>query len=132
MQANSLLNTPVTFALYVCDLMCDWMLAQGGVTKLGERSRQKADLLYSCIDASNGFYSAPALVEHRSMTNVLFHLQSETLEREFVSESTEAGFLYLKGHRARGGMRANIYNSMSLSGVEELVKFMRDFSQRKG
>lgn len=36
----------------------------------------------------------------------------------------------LKGHRSVGGMRASIYNSMPLEGVEALADFMRDFQQK--
>jgi phosphoserine aminotransferase len=33
----------------------------------------------------------------------------------------------LKGHRSVGGMRASIYNSMPMAGVEHLAGFMADF-----
>ncbi len=34
----------------------------------------------------------------------------------------------LKGHRLVGGMRASIYNAMSLDGVKALVDFMKKFA----
>ncbi len=36
----------------------------------------------------------------------------------------------LEGHRSVGGMRASIYNAMSIEGVEALVNFMKDFQAR--
>jgi phosphoserine aminotransferase len=35
----------------------------------------------------------------------------------------------LKGHRLVGGMRASIYNAMSLEGVKALVEFMENFAK---
>ncbi len=35
----------------------------------------------------------------------------------------------LKGHRIVGGMRASIYNAMSLEGVQALVEFMEKFEK---
>lgn len=36
---------------------------------------------------------------------------------------------YLKGHRSVGGIRASIYNAMSLEGVETLLAFMKKFEE---
>ena len=130
LKAGSLLNTPVTFALYVCDLVCDWMQEQGGVAKLGEMNRQKAQLLYAAIDASEGFYTAPIAAPHRSIMNVVFDLTNKDLVAEFLRQSEDEGLLYLKGHRARGGMRASIYNGVDVKAVTDLVAFMRAFARR--
>ena len=40
------------------------------------------------------------------------------------------GFDGLKGHRSVGGIRASIYNAFPREGVEKLVEFMRDFSEK--
>lgn len=127
-EAESLLNTPVTFAIYVCGLVCDWLIEQGGIEAMATINRKKAQSLYDLIDTSNGFYQARAATENRSITNVVFHLKDEQLNDAFLAESTEAGLLYLKGHRARGGMRASIYNAVSEEAVKSLVDFMTDFA----
>ena len=36
----------------------------------------------------------------------------------------------LKGHRSVGGMRASIYNSMPLEGVQQLASFMKEFADQ--
>ena len=36
----------------------------------------------------------------------------------------------LKGHRSVGGMRASIYNSMPLEGVQRLASFMKKFADQ--
>ena len=55
-----------------------------------------------------------------------------SLDAAFLAESEAAGLLYLKGHRAVGGMRASIYNAMPIEGVRALVEFMKDFAGRNG
>ena len=64
--------------------------------------------------------------------NVTFRLPSEELEKQFVKESTAAGFDGLKGHRSVGGMRASIYNAFPEEGVDALVEFMREFERKNG
>ena len=39
------------------------------------------------------------------------------------------GIISIKGHRAVGGMRASIYNAMTLEGVKALVEFMKEFEK---
>ena len=50
--------------------------------------------------------------------NVPFVIGDDELEKKFIAEATEAGFVNLKGHRTVGGMRASIYNAMPIEGVE--------------
>ncbi|GIS19381.1 MAG: hypothetical protein CM15mP120_12970 [Pseudomonadota bacterium] len=38
----------------------------------------------------------------------------------------------LKGHRSVGGMRASIYNAVSMAAVESLVNFMSEFENEHG
>ena len=89
----------------------------------------KAELLYGYIDES-GYYANPVEKSARSRMNVPFTLPRPELDALFLQQSQAAGLLALKGHRAVGGMRASLYNAMSLEGVQALVEFMRDFAQR--
>ena len=59
--------------------------------------------------------------------NVVFRLPSEDLEKKFLAEATESGFVNLKGHRSVGGCRASIYNALPKNSVVELTRFMTDF-----
>ena len=61
--------------------------------------------------------------------NVPFIIGDDELEKKFIAEATEAGFVNLKGHRSVGGMRASIYNAMPIEGVEKLVEFMAEFEK---
>ena len=93
---------------------------------------QKAHILYQCIDHSGGFYTNPVDPDCRSRMNVPFTLANPALDAAFLVESKAAGLVSLKGHKSVGGMRASIYNAVSLEAVQALVSFMNDFAKRNG
>ena len=64
--------------------------------------------------------------------NVTYNLENKNLEPRFVQEAATAGLLNLAGHRSVGGVRASLYNAMSLEGCEALADFMADFTRRNG
>ena len=128
---GSMLNTPPTFAWYVSGLVFAWLKRHGGLAKIAELNRRKAERLYSAIDAS-GFYKNPVAKPFRSWMNVPFTLPREDLDAEFLKLAEREGLTNLKGHRSVGGMRASIYNAMTEEGVIALVDFMANFAQRHG
>jgi phosphoserine aminotransferase len=128
-QEHSMLNTPPTFAWYLAGLIFKWLKRQGGLARMAERNRAKAELLYRAIDGS-GFYRNPVAASCRSWMNVPFTLPRAELEPLFLGEAAQAGLLNLKGHRLVGGVRASIYNAMPPEGVAALVAFMGDFARR--
>ncbi|MGE8358264.1 MAG: 3-phosphoserine/phosphohydroxythreonine transaminase, partial [Microvirgula sp.] len=131
-DADSMYNTPPTYAIYMAGLVFKWLKAQGGLKGIAARNAEKAALLYQAIDASNGFYRCPVDKPYRSQMNVPFRLPSEALEAQFVESAAAAGLVQLKGHRSVGGMRASLYNAMPLEGVRTLVRFMNDFARNNG
>ena len=130
-EAESMLNTPPTYAIYVAGLVFEWLLAQGGVAAIERKNVAKAKLLYDYLD-STGFYANPVRKEDRSRMNVPFKLRDESLDGAFLKGAEERGMLQLKGHRSVGGMRASIYNAMPVEGVQALVDYMKDFERRHG
>ncbi len=128
---GSMLNTPPTFGWYVAGLVFDWLKRQGGLARMAEINRAKAQKLYDAIDAS-GFYSNPVSRECRSWMNVPFTLARPELDKPFLAQATAAGLTNLGGHRSVGGMRASLYNAMPLAGVGALVEFMQEFERRNG
>jgi len=64
--------------------------------------------------------------------NVTFRLPSEDLENKFVSEAKEKNMIGLKGHRSVGGIRASLYNAVSLEAVQALANFMKEFEKKNG
>lgn len=131
-ENNSLYNTPNVFGIYIINLVCKWLKGLGGLDGMYKINKEKADILYKCIDESGGFYKGHADKDSRSLMNITFNLATEELEKKLVSEATAAGFDGLKGHRSVGGLRASIYNAFPKKGVEDLVSFMKDFQKRNG
>jgi phosphoserine aminotransferase len=130
-ETTSLYNTPPVFAIYVLMLVTRWLHDEvGGLQAMHDRNREKAALLYEAIDESGGFYRGHAAPEARSLMNVTWRLPNEDLDTAFVAEARAARLHELKGHRSVGGIRASIYNAMSLEGVRELRAFMDDFRTR--
>jgi phosphoserine aminotransferase len=129
--ADSMLNTPPTYAIYVAGLVFEWLLEQGGVPAIEQRNIAKANLLYDYLDRTS-FYSNPVDPADRSRMNVPFRLRDESLDGAFLKGAEARGMLQLKGHRSVGGMRASIYNAMPLEGVQALVDYMREFERQHG
>ena len=130
-EADSMLNTPPTYAIYVAGLVFRWLKAEGGLAAVAERNRAKAALLYDYLDGS-GFYSNPVARADRSLMNVPFRLRDESLDAQFLKGAEARGMVQLKGHRSVGGMRASIYNAMPIEGVQALVGYLREFEAEHG
>jgi phosphoserine aminotransferase len=130
-EADSMLNTPATYAIYIAGLVFEWLQEQGGVAAIERKNIAKASLLYDYLDRT-AYYLSPVRKEDRSRMNVPFRLRDETLDEAFLKGAKERGMVQLKGHRAVGGMRASIYNAMPTEGVQTLVDYMKEFEKRHG
>ena len=130
-ENNSLYNTPPTFGIYVIWLIMKWIKEKGGIEAMEELNIKKAALLYDAIDNSNGFYVGHAQKDSRSLMNVSFNIKDKNaeLEAKLIKETEAAGMIGLKGHRSVGGLRASIYNAMSIEGIEALVQLMEKFAK---
>lgn len=139
-DAGSMYNTPPCYTIYVLGKVLHWIEKNGGAEGMLKRNREKADYLYNFLDSSD-FYHATAEKGSRSLMNVPFLTKYSTgatdeaslakekeINDKFVKEAAAAGLVNLKGHRLVGGMRASIYNAMSLVGVKALVEFMKKFA----
>lgn len=127
-QAHSNFNTPPVLAIYVVMLVTRWLLNDiGGLEKMAAINRAKAEVLYGALDRSEGFYRGRAALPDRSLMNVSFNLPTTDLDRKFIETAAQAGFSGLGGHRAIGGIRASIYNALTLTAAEALANFMDDF-----
>jgi phosphoserine aminotransferase len=130
-EGKSLLNTPPVFAVYMVKLVTDWLLnTVGGLEKMHQINRRKAQMLYDAIDQSGNFYEGHAEPTSRSVMNVTFRLPSAAAEEEFFKQAKQLGLAELKGHRSVGGCRASIYNAMPEEGVKTLRDFMLDFCRK--
>ncbi len=130
-ENESMFNTPPTYAIYTAGLVFQWLKRQGGVAAMEQRNIAKANLLYGYLDSTD-FYSNRIAKESRSRMNVPFFLRDESLNTAFLAGAKEQGLLQLKGHKSVGGMRASIYNAMSIEGVQALVGYMKEFEKKYG
>ncbi len=138
---GSMYNTPPCYTIYVLRKVLHWVESKGGAAGIHKLNVEKADYLYNFLDNSD-FYHATAQKGSRSLMNVPFLTKYSTgatdeasiakekeINDKFVKEATAAGLVNLKGHRLVGGMRASIYNAMTLDGVKALVEFMKKFAE---
>ncbi|MBK1641562.1 phosphoserine transaminase [Chromatium okenii] len=132
LAAHSIYNTPPVFAIYVTLLVTRWLLNEiGGLAQMDALNQHKAAVLYRVIDESAGFYCGWATVAaQRSLMNVTFTLPNAELNTEFLRQATARGLSGLTGHRSLGGIRASIYNAMTIEAVMALSNFMREFARR--
>ena len=152
---GSMYNTPPCYTIYVLGKVLHWIEKNGGAAGINKLNVAKADYLYNFLDTSD-FYHATAEKGSRSLMNIPFLTKYSTAETavaskkdeadrtdaekaalakekevndRFVKEAAAAGLVNLKGHRLVGGMRASIYNAMSIEGVKALVDFMKKFAK---
>ncbi len=130
-ENGSMYNTPPTYTWYLAGLVFKWLKKAGGLPAIEALNRQKSATLYKAIDESD-FYNNPISIESRSWMNIPFTLADSALDKTFLAEADEAGLLNLKGHRSVGGMRASLYNAVTMDAVNALVAFMQDFEKRNG
>lgn len=124
---DSMYNTPPVFCWYVAGLVFQWLKDRGGLVEVEKYNIEKAKYLYDYLDSTD-FYVNSISKECRSRMNVPFFLKNEELNNKFLEESKKAGLTSLKGHRILGGMRASIYNAMTIESVKALVQFMDKFA----
>ncbi len=129
---DSLFNTPPTFAIYMVNQVLKWIKGKGGVAAIEQQNIDKGKLIYNAIDSAGGFYKNTIAPSDRSLMNVVFNLQTEDLEKKFVTEGQAAGFVGIKGHRSIGGIRISMYNATDLDSVKDFVGFMNDFASKNG
>ncbi len=130
-DADSMYNTPPTYAIYIAGLVFQWLKKNGGVAAMEQKNVEKANLLYNYLETTD-FYRNPVAKSDRSRMNVPFTLKDAALDEEFLKGAKARGMVQLKGHRSVGGMRASIYNAMPLAGVQALVEYMKEFAASKG
>ncbi len=131
-ENDSMYNTPPCWSIYMCGLVYQYLLKNGGLTAQQKRCEEKAAVVYEAIDASGGFYRPHAEKANRSHMNVTFTLPSEELTEAFIKGAKAQQLDGLKGHRSVGGCRASIYNAFPLEGCRVLADFMGEFARQNG
>ena len=131
-KKGSMFNTPPVVPIYCALHNLKWIKAQGGVSVMEKRAKERAEILYAEIDR-NKLFKGTAEPDSRSRMNITFVLKDEyqDLQDEFMAFATSKGMVGVKGHRDVGGFRASCYNAMSIEGVQALVATMKEFEASK-
>ena len=129
-ENGSMFNTPPVLPIYAAMENLRWIKAQGGVTEMERRAKERAELLYGEIDR-NPLFRGTAAVEDRSLMNIDFVMADEykELEADFMAFAQSKGMVGIKGHRSIGGFRASCYNALPLEAVQALVDCMKEFQK---
>jgi phosphoserine aminotransferase len=136
---ESMLNTPATYAVYVCGLLFDYVLSKGGLEAVHAENQAKAKLLYETMKGSGGFYE-PLVKDERYQSIMTVPVRCiaggeqdkdkmTPHELKFVAEASKLGLVNLKGYRDLGGIRVSMYNAMTLDGLKMLTQFMVEFQK---
>lgn len=117
--------------IYVMGLVFHWIKQNGGVEGMSKNSEIKSKLIYDIIDQSNGFYYCPVEKNVRSRMNVPFRIGTpqgnDKLEKAFLLQAESKGMIQLKGHRSVGGIRASLYNAITIEETQKLANLMKEF-----
>ena len=130
-EKGSMYNTPNTFGIYLCGKVFRWIEQTDGLVAMAQRNRAKADLLYRTIDDSD-LFQGTADPKSRSMSNVTFRTCDAETDEAFIAYARERGIEGIKGHRMAGGLRASIYNAVTMDSVGALATCMREFEASRG
>ena len=82
-DADSMINTPPTYAIYIAGLVFEWLKKQGGLVAMEKTNIAKSKLVYDYLDQSE-FYQQPVNKADRSRMNIPFRLKSDTLDDAFL------------------------------------------------
>lgn len=109
----------------------NWIKKNGGLKTMSENSLKKSQLLYECIEQSNGFYRCNIEKQFRSRINVTFRIGNsegdDALEEEFLKAADALHMKQLKGHVLVGGIRVSLNNAITYQETETFAKYMNDF-----
>jgi phosphoserine aminotransferase len=130
-KEDSMFNTPPCGAIFTMRETLKWVKSIGGVEKINELNKKKAQLLYDAIDSSKMFVGTVEK-DSRSIMNICFVMKPEYKDKDdaFMDFAKKAGMVGIKGHRSVGGFRASTYNALPIESVQALVDCMREFEKQ--
>lgn len=109
-----------------------WIKEEGGVEEMERRSATKSQMVYDQIEKSGGDFYVSSVAKHcRSRMNIPFRIggvaSNKEFEKQFLEMAEARKMIQLKGHRSVGGIRASLYNAMSVAETTTFVQFMAEF-----
>ncbi|MFO8021911.1 MAG: 3-phosphoserine/phosphohydroxythreonine transaminase [Perlabentimonas sp.] len=130
-EKGSMFNTPPCGPIFTMRETLKWVKSLGGLEKVYEMNKKKAQLLYDEIER-NKMFVGTAAKEDRSLMNICFVMNEEYKDKEaaFLEFAQKANMVGIKGHRSVGGFRASTYNSLPIESVQALVDCMKEFEKQ--
>lgn len=131
--ADSRLNTPPMFAIFVAHAMLRWAAAAGGVAAIARATERRSARVYAVLDACEAAYrvavgvAAPA--PQRSRNSICFEARGVDGNERCIAAAQAQGLLGLRGHVNAGGLRAAVYAGTSDAAVDRLCAFLADFAR---
>lgn len=120
--SNSLYNTPPTVAVRSVQLMLQHILnTYGSAEALYAENAEKCRLLYKTVDHL-AFQKT-----HRSVANITWSFGSDIRDKQFLAGAKLRGLHGLAGHRSRGGLRASLFNGVTIDDVRTLIAYIAEF-----
>lgn len=131
-QNKSLYNTLPIFSLHIADLVFRHLLSGGGIEAQEARNLKKATLLYDVLEKAEKEGKVDLVVDNgvRSRMNVPFKFKNKDIDADFVKQAEKVGMMQLKGHRSVGGVRASLYNAVTVENVQTLVEFLKEYLEK--
>ena len=126
-KSNSILNTPPTFAIYVLNLVTNWMLKMGGIDYFQNKSIKQSKEIYDFIDENSDVLSCSVDKKYRSKSNIVFNFLKDEHNKEFVDVAKNVGIIGINGHRSVGGIRVSLFNSVDEDMFEIFMKFFKKY-----
>ncbi|MHC1480555.1 phosphoserine transaminase [Frateuria aurantia] len=132
-QHRSNYNTPPVFSIYVLTLVTRWLRDEiGGLEAMASINQRKCEAVYAALEQAGDLIDLHARPDVRSQMNIAFRFKDPDLNSLCLAEAEAAGFTGLGGHRSIGGLRASLYNAVSLPAAEALADFLNNFCRRHG
>ncbi len=120
---NQTYNTPAIATLIMFDSQLDWMLEQGGLTAMAERSATSASILYGWADARP--WATPFVANPAQRSNVVGTIDlDESIDANLVCEVLRAnGIVDTDAYRklGRNQLRVAMFPSIDSADVEALT-----------
>ena len=125
--ANSVLNTPPTFSIFVLNLVTEWMIKSGGLDYFEKKSISQSNELYKFLDENSNLFDFSSELRFRSKSNVVFKFKEDKYNDTFIKQANDSGIIGINGHRSIGGIRVSLFNSVDQPMFNYFMDFLKKY-----
>lgn len=136
-NSASFWNTLPVFNIYITEKILQYYKNIGGLTKIQEYSKIKADLIYSILDDENTIYEPIVSKdrEERSRMNIPFFIKDKEMMESFLHNAYMNNIVGLRTKTPFNNpdkpeaLRISLYNPISVNDTIILCSFMKTFNE---